>query len=117
MEKYAGATADRQSAPLFAQAEGATRGRVNRGDLIIVGGKTVREIMEEKFQQGIKDGSIDAKTDEDTWYKQNLNQMTGNIVSAGLMAGKRVEAFVPDRNGNIPKELPRQDMSRRLWRK
>ncbi|MCI8529624.1 MAG: DUF1682 domain-containing protein [Lachnospiraceae bacterium] len=104
MEKYAGATADRQIAPLFAQAEGATRGRVNRGDLIIVGGKTVREIMEEKFQQGIKDGSIDAKTDEDTWYKQNLNQMTGNIVSAGLMAGKRVEAFVPDRNGNIPKE-------------
>ncbi len=104
MEKYAGATADRQISPLFAQAESTTHGRINRGDLIIVGGKTVREIMEEKFRQGIKDGSIDAKTDESTWYKQNLNQMTGNIVSAGLMAGQRVEAFVPDRYGKIPRE-------------
>lgn len=104
MEKYAGATADRQISPLFVQAESATRGIINRGDLIIVGGKTVREIMEETFQQGIKDGSIDAKTDQNTWYKQNLNQMTGNIVSAGLMAGKRVEAFVPDKHGKIPKE-------------
>jgi len=104
MGKYAAATADRQISPLFAQAERMSRGVINRGDLIIVGGKTVREIMQERFRQGVKEGSIGRNVSQTTWYSENLNQMTGEIVSAGIMAGKRVEAFVPDRHGRIPKE-------------
>ncbi len=104
MEKYVEATADRYITPLFAQAERATNGIINRGDLIIVGGRTVSEIMEEKYREGIQNGTIDKGVSEPEWYQENLNRMTGEIVSAGLMAGKRVEAFVPDKEGRIPKE-------------
>ncbi len=104
MEKYVEATADRYISPLFAQVENATEGIVNRGDLIIVGGKTVSEVMEEKYRQGIGDGTIGSNVSQKKWYEQNLKRMTGEIVSAGLMAGKRVEAFVPDKEGRLPKE-------------
>lgn len=104
LEKYVEATADRYITPLFSQAEKATNGIINRGDLIVVGGRTVSEIMEEEYREGIQNGSIDKGVDEQEWYQENLNRMTGEIVSAGLMAGKRVEAFVPDKEGRIPKE-------------
>lgn len=104
LEKYVEATADRYITPLFVQAERATNGIINRGDLIIVGGRTVSEIMEEIYREGIQKGTIGKGVMESEWYKENLNRMTGEIMSAGFMAGKRVEAFVPDKEGRIPKE-------------
>ena len=97
---YARATADRVIDPLFRSAE-ALGGdmTLNRGDLIIVDGKTIREKMLEDFKASDRD------FDEfETFYRNNLKQMTGEYVVAGLMAGKRVEAVVPDKDGGIPTE-------------
>jgi len=111
---YALATADRVIDPLFRGMEKEPPANFrdpaaiqkgtgvdimfSRGDLISIDGKTVRETMQEQFTASGKAGSFD------DFYKQNVKQMTNELVAAGLMAGKRVEAFVPDRNGQIPKE-------------
>lgn len=98
ISRYAAATADRAVDPLFDHAEKITQGNISRGDLITVDGKTVKEIMIERFK-GTKGGESFEK-----WYGDNVRRMTNDLVSAGLMAGKRVEAFVPDKNGRISKE-------------
>lgn len=96
---YARATADRALEPLFGAAEAATDDHVNRGDLITVDGKTIREIMFQQYQ------AADLKETYphfNQFYESNFRQMANELVAAGLMAGKRVEAFVPDRRGRIP---------------
>ena len=98
---YARATADRALEPLFGAAEAATDDHVNRGDLITVDGKTIREIMFQQYQ------AADLKETYphfNQFYESNFRQMANELVAAGLMAGKRVEAFVPDSRGRIPKE-------------
>lgn len=96
LDRYAKATADRAIEPLFERVEKDSGGHISRGDLIIVGGKTVREIMAERFRNVQNGGSFEQ------WYGNNVRQMTSDIVSAGLMAGRRVETFVPDKHGRIP---------------
>lgn len=98
---YARATAERVITPLFQKAEALGGGDMplNRGDLIIVDGKTVREKMYEDFMATGQDSKLFNK-----FYKKNLKQMTSEYVAAGLMAGKRVEAFIPDRDGRIQAE-------------
>ena len=98
---YARATADRVLDPLFAGAEAATGGYVSRGDLICVDGKTIRETMFQQFQAL---GGGEGEQAFDRFYQENVRQMTNDLVSAALMAGKRVEAFVPDSQGRIPQE-------------
>lgn len=111
---YAVATADRVIDPLFRHLEKEAPARFrtedlvkrgvdidvefSRGDLISIDGRTIREIMQEQFTASGRTGSFA------DFYKQNARQMTNELVSAGLMAGKRVEAFVPDKLGQIPKE-------------
>lgn len=113
LSRYAAATGDRFMSPLFERAEKATHGIISRGNLITVDGQTVREVMQEQYNQLKKEGNlpIDEGSQRrmlfEDWFKKNEKQMTGELVSAALMAGKRVEAFIPDKNGNIPKE-PKQ---------
>lgn len=98
VSRYAAATADRTIDPAFAQAEKNSDGFLSRGDLITVDGKTVREIIAEGYQPRNPEDNFDR------YYADNVRQMTASIVSAGLMAGKRVEAFLPDSRGRIPQE-------------
>ena len=98
---YARATAERALEPLFGATEASTDDYVNRGDLITVDGKTVREIM---FQQYQAADMKETYPNFRQFYESNFKQMTNELVAAGLMAGKRVEAFVPDSRGRIPKE-------------
>ena len=95
---YAMATAGRVIGPAFERCERTSGGRFSRGDLIIVDGKTVREAMRDEFAASGAAGSFD------DYYRQNVNQKTNELVAAGLMAGKRVETFVPGPFGEIPKE-------------
>ena len=62
-------------------------------------GETVREKMCEDYVAAGKDLKA-----FDSFYHQNVREATNSYVSAALMAGKRVEAFVPDSRGRIPKE-------------
>lgn len=95
---YAAATADRIVTPLFQEAERRTQGMADRSDLISIDGKTVRELAQEQFAASSQAGSFD------DFFRQNSVRMTNELVAAGLMAGKRVEAFVPDKYGQVPKE-------------
>ena len=94
---YARAAADRVGDPAFAYQERASGGAISRADLIIIDGKTVREKMFEDYNASHRDvGGFDA------FFRENVRQATDEYVAAGLMAGKRVEAFVPDGRGRIP---------------
>lgn len=98
---YARATADRVLEPLFGETEAFTDGHISRGDLITVDGKTIREIMFQQYQ------AADMKENYPSFnqfYQSNVRQMANELVAAGLMAGKRVEAFIPDSRGRIPQE-------------
>ena len=99
VSRYSKATADRAISPLFEAMENKTRGVINRGDLITVDGKTIREKMCEDYVAAGKN-----LREFDAFYKQNVREATSSYVSAALMAGKRVEAFVPDSQGRIPDE-------------
>lgn len=95
---YAAATAKRMIDPAFDDAERSRGDIFDRADLIIIGGRTVREIMEERFlSSGQKGSFLD-------FYKQYRLPMTNELVAAGLMAGERVEAFIPDHRGRLPDE-------------
>lgn len=99
--RYAVATATRSLDPVFDKIEnrlGQIPGAPDRGSLVIVDGKTVRERMQEEYNlSGSPEGF-------ESWYRENLKQKSAEYVAAGLMAGKRVEAFVPDENGKLPQE-------------
>ena len=100
VSKYAAATVDRTIQPLFEKLERidptSAADSLDRGGLVTVDGKTVRSMMIERYQGDPKQFN--------TWYRDNLREMTNQIVSAGLMAGKRVETFVPDAQGRLPAE-------------
>ena len=97
---YARATARRVLDPLFRTAETLDdEATINRGDLIIIDGKTVREKMYEDFVAAGR-----KPLEFYTFYQANYQKAASEYVAAGLMAGKRVEAFIPDKDGKIPKE-------------
>lgn len=95
---------ERVLGPLFAGVErdmGQLSGEdivrsLNRGNLIAIDGRTVRSMMEERY--------TGAKEDFSDWYKENLSAMTGQLVSAALRQGRRVEALIPDSRGGVSGE-------------
>lgn len=97
---YARATANRVLDPLFNAPERVDNEfTLTRGDYIIVDGKTVREKMYEDY---VASGQ---KPEEfENFYCSNVKKMAGEYVAGALMAGKRVETFVPDKYGRIPDE-------------
>lgn len=111
VSRYSKATVDRAISPLFETVEKSAkevirRGElvtekeiISRGDLITVDGKTVREKMYEDYVAAGKDPDGFPR-----FYQDNVKDATNSYVSAALMAGKRVEAFVPDSRGRIPDE-------------
>lgn len=104
LDRYTLATADRVIGPLFERAERTSHGLISREELITVDGKMVSDIINEKFDEEWKNGKLEEGVSRSAWIEENRVRMTNDIVSAGLMAGKRVEAFIPDKNGKIPKE-------------
>ncbi len=104
IDRYTLATADRVIGPLFERAERTSHGLISRDELITVDGKMVSDIINEKFDEEWKNGRLKEGVSRSDWIEENRTRMTNDIVSAGLMAGKRVEAFIPDKSGKIPKE-------------
>ncbi|MBR7146382.1 MAG: hypothetical protein IKD11_01510, partial [Oscillospiraceae bacterium] len=97
---YMRGTVDRMLSPLFEAAERNTRGAVNRGDLIIIDGRTVREIMEERYRElQLPEG------DFETYYQKNMKNAAKDLVGAALASDKRVEMYLPSKGmGIIPAE-------------
>ncbi|MBQ3497452.1 MAG: hypothetical protein IJA73_04910 [Oscillospiraceae bacterium] len=97
---YMRGTVDRMISPLFESAERNTHGAVNRGDLIIIEGRTVREIMEERYRElQLPEG------DFETYYQKNMKNAAKDLVGAALASDKRVEMYLPSKGmGIIPAE-------------
>lgn len=70
--------------------------RVDRAKLITVDGKTVDQVMKERYAE-----LSNPPTEQEQWMKENMVKMTAEIVSSALMAGKRVEAFLTGDDGKI----------------
>ena len=85
---YARATADRAVSQIFKRNE-EVHG-LGRADLLLIDGKSVREQLAERGQSNPSPAQLKIAAAEFT--------------AAALMAGKRVEAFIPDKSGQIPKE-------------
>lgn len=106
---YAKATVDAYLEPYYIDTERANEsGSIDRSTLIIVDGKTVRERMLEDYMaqnraadKRIGDFENEYKADPALRYKVN------EYVAAALMAGKRVEAFIPDADGRLPEQPTR----------
>lgn len=98
---YARATVDRVLQPTLGTLERTADARLefSRGDYIIVDGQTVREKMVEDYLAENRD-----LNGFERYYAENIRQKSNEYVAAALMAGKRVETFVPDRYGHLPKE-------------
>ena len=115
IDPYAQATADRLIHPLFRDLEKPAPAAYqhkgykdagmdidiafSRADLISIGGQTIREKMKQAHEL-----AFGAAGPFDEWFKANVREFTSRSVAAGLMAGQRVEAFIPDKFGRIPKE-------------
>ena len=104
VDRYAGAAAGSLLNQVFSQPERETMDDIkpcslNRGNLIAIDGKTVEELMHDRFLS-----LPPTAGNYEKWYKDNCLRMTSELVAAGLLAGKRVEAFVPDHRGRIPAE-------------
>ena len=101
LDRYACATVNTNIDSLFQPGEqrfgSPAPDSMNRGTLIMVDGKTVEERMHDQYAKD-HGGSLDGYAD---WYRQNCPRMTNEYVSAGLMAGRRVEACLPDSSGKI----------------
>lgn len=69
-----------------------------RGTMIVVDGMTVEERMAAEHKQ------LGESQPYDQWYAQNVKQKTAEYVAAGLMAGKRVEAYIPKADGTLSTE-------------
>ncbi|MBR7146383.1 MAG: hypothetical protein IKD11_01515, partial [Oscillospiraceae bacterium] len=96
---YVRSTVDQTLSPIFEEAERNTNGAVNRGDLIVIDGRTVREIMEERYRE------LELpKQDFEAYYQKNVKSAAKDLVGAALASDQRVEMFVPDKNGFISTE-------------
>ncbi|MBQ2829930.1 MAG: hypothetical protein IJF15_02775 [Oscillospiraceae bacterium] len=96
---YVRGTVDQTISPIFEAAERNTNGAVNRGDLIIIDGRTVREIMEERYRELQL-----PESDFEAYYNKNLKNAAKDLVGAALASDQRVEMFVPNKDGFISTE-------------
>lgn len=71
----------------------------DRNALVIVDGKTITEHMRTHAEKtGVKEENYTE------WYNKNKDVLGMQILAAGVENGKRVEAFIPDANGNLPEK-------------
>ena len=95
VDAYARGTTDRLLDFLFSNDALGSDGKLTRGDLIIIDGKTVRERIQERYTNSKGDPA-----QFNDYYKEHHKELTNGLVAAGLMADQRVEIFVP-KHGKI----------------
>lgn len=101
IQAYSRAVASRTLNVFYDAAELMTAGSekaVDRGDCLVIDGKTMREILRERYDF---DESGD-RSAFDTLYAREGRLLTAELLTGALMAGKRVEAYLPDAHGRLP---------------
>lgn len=80
----------------------------DRASLVIVGNKTVYERMQELYRD--KKVKTPKNLPFEKWYQANLKEMSAQIVVAGLIAGERLEIYVPGDKEMLQTELEKSDL-------
>lgn len=100
---YLRTSADRLLNPIYSSLEdsmklpgGQFSDNFSRGDLILIDGKTVREQMRDRYLE-----THEMINGFQTYYNSQFRTVTAELVSTALMAGKSVQAFIPDEKGMI----------------
>lgn len=111
IDPYLRATEGRTLDVLFGGVEAQTRYRgagdavmsaMDRGDYVIVEGKTAKEHLREMFQKGAftgTDGKPYRKFEQ--FYAAEGHARVAEYVGGALTVGARVETFLPDENGEL----------------
>ena len=98
---YSRAVAMRTLSVFYDSAELVTSGSekpVDRGDCLIVDGKTAREVLRERYTFGESDDT----SAYEALYAREGRLLTAELVTGALMTGRRMEAFIPDKSGKLP---------------
>lgn len=100
---YVHATAGRVLDAAFGEQEASSVTKdgvaLDRGDHLIIDGRTPKEILLEQF---LANPNRNPGMTFNRFYQENGHRLTNELVASALMTGKRVEAFIPDKNGKIP---------------
>ena len=100
MSNYVTATVNDHLDTFFNPVEAGGKMAGDRNDLITIEGRTVREILKDQFT---KSHGPNARYTQEQ-YQAEYKQRCAELVFTGLSTGKRVEAFIPDATGRLPKE-------------
>lgn len=101
-------TAETVINPLFQKFEESdelhqTPAGINRAKLMIVAGKTIEEIMrEEHLAKSMEDEECPAFHE---YFSKNYKYDTNRIVAAAVAADKRIEVFIPGKDGKIAEPI------------
>ncbi len=74
---------------------------MDRGDYLIIGGKTVKEHLREMFEAGLFTDPDYRDQDFNYFYGKEGHQRVAEYVGAALTRGERVEAFIPNELGQL----------------
>lgn len=109
MEAYSDATVGSLLDSAFNPTDSTKSGhQAERGDHIIIDGRTARELLVEEFSKTHDPSDSSFKLNFQRYYSKEGKNLINQRVAAALMTGKRVEVFVPDpKTGRIGKEPSR----------
>lgn len=95
MIPYFESTLNRYLDPAYSEFE--KNSGLNRMDMIQIGGQSVRSlIIAAKGERWLE--NMDLQNEKD---KREVDNLTALYVAAGLQSGKRVEAFIPQKDGKV----------------
>lgn len=100
IQAYSRAVAIRALNVFYDSAERAANGTeaaIDRGDCLIVDGKTAREVLRERYTFGESDDT----SAFEALYAREGRLLTAELVTGALMTGRRVEEFIPDKSGKL----------------
>lgn len=97
---------------------------MNRARLILVGGKTVEELIRADYVKNTSDAEC---LEYEKYFDQNYKEKTNEIIAAAMAADKRVEVFIPNKEGKVSDPIqmvpsgveptPLMPVARNTWHK
>ena len=108
MQEYLENTVNPHLDNIFLPSEGFRNDhRVDRGDHIVINGRTVKEILVEEFSKThVPSGDVEFSNDFKSYYFKEGKALISQRVAAAVMAGQQVDLYVPDPKTGKIKDIP-----------
>lgn len=107
MQQYAEETVTPHLDSMFLPSEGVGNDhRVDRGDHIVIDGRTVKEILIEEYAKTHDPSDSDYLLNINKYYAREGKAAVSRRVAAAVMAGRQVDIYVPDPQTGKIKDTP-----------